>query len=222
MAGGRRRALAEEQLRDIAATVFATRGVNRTSLADIADAVGASRTSLYTYYASKEDLLVAIVDQSAAEARAVLAAAQKADSHTSGDRLRHLILGLVEYAASRPDRIRLLNSATELPPPADRHVRTLNRRFFKHLQQVIEQGMDDGELSRVDSGVAAHVIIGSIRTVPWWLRTDGPLDTPRMIEQITDQLVRGLLRTPSTATTAAARKTIAALREGIDRLEQTL
>lgn len=222
MAGVRRRSLIEEELRNTAATVFARQGIDRTSLSDIAEAIGSGRTSIYTYYASKDDLLAAIIDECAAEGRAVLSSAVKVDVPTAGEKLRLLVRGLLAYVLDRPDRIRVLNAAIDLSAPADRRARALNRQFFTHVRAVVEQGMRDGEFRRGDAGVAAHIIIGAIRSVPWWYRDTGPLAAHDIIDQLSDQLVRSVVADHDHLISAATRQAVADIRAGLDRLESAL
>lgn len=55
-----------ERLRQAAVELFAERGYDGTSMADIAERVGLAKASLYNYYAGKEDLLVDLVERSLA------------------------------------------------------------------------------------------------------------------------------------------------------------
>jgi AcrR family transcriptional regulator len=218
-----RRDMVEEQLRTTAAAVFASNGFTRTSLADIAEALGTGRTSIYTYYSSKDELILALIKESAAEGRAILAAAQKAPSATPTEQLGNVVLRLAEYALARPDRVRLLNmTAGVLPPDAEKLARALNQRFFTELRTIIQAGMDAGDFRAGDAGVAAHTIIGAIRTAPWWFHEGAPMRAAPAGRQITEHLVRGLLTTQADTVSEAAREALATLRADLDHLEQTL
>jgi len=58
---GRQREFRREQLLEVAARLFAQRGLEGTTTKDIAREAGVSPGLLYHYYPSKEDLLVAVV-----------------------------------------------------------------------------------------------------------------------------------------------------------------
>ncbi|WP_230329238.1 TetR/AcrR family transcriptional regulator [Nocardia aurantiaca] len=49
-------------IRDAALQLFSTKGFDHSSLREVADAVGITKASLYYHYASKVDLLVAIIE----------------------------------------------------------------------------------------------------------------------------------------------------------------
>src|SRR3984885_872985 len=63
-----------QRLIDAACEVFYTRGVERTTLADIAAAAGIPLGNVYYYFKTKNDLIQAVVEAHLAEARAMLAA----------------------------------------------------------------------------------------------------------------------------------------------------
>jgi AcrR family transcriptional regulator len=52
----------KEAIREAAIELFSDKGFEQTSLREVADAVGITKASLYYHYASKQDLLLAIVD----------------------------------------------------------------------------------------------------------------------------------------------------------------
>ena len=59
-------------IRDAAVKLFGAKGFEQTSLREVADAVGITKASLYYHYASKLDLLLAIVDPIIDHMRAVI------------------------------------------------------------------------------------------------------------------------------------------------------
>lgn len=52
----------KQAIRDAAVQLFGTKGFEQTSLREVADVVGITKASLYYHYASKLDLLLAIID----------------------------------------------------------------------------------------------------------------------------------------------------------------
>lgn len=52
----------KDAIRDAAIRLFSAKGFDQTSLREVADAVGITKASLYYHYASKRDLLLAIIE----------------------------------------------------------------------------------------------------------------------------------------------------------------
>ena len=53
----------KEQILDVALDLFSIRGYEATSISQIADAVGLRKASLYSHFASKQDILDTLVDE---------------------------------------------------------------------------------------------------------------------------------------------------------------
>jgi AcrR family transcriptional regulator len=224
-----RRTLGQDQIKSAAAGVFLTNGIANTSLGDIAAALGVARTALYHYYKSKDELLVALIKECAADARHILDAHRRPDAaHGDGGdsspavRLREVVRRLALFTTERPDRVRLLDVAAELEPEAERVARELNRSFFAELAGLIKDGVDAGIFRDIDAGVAAHAIVGSTRSVAWWFDPAGQCTAEQVASQIADSAVRGLLARPWDEPPPAVRAAMARLEDGVDALTRAL
>ncbi|MGO4843611.1 TetR/AcrR family transcriptional regulator, partial [Rhizobiaceae sp. 2RAB30] len=60
-----RKELVREQLIDIAAKMFDSKGYAQTGMADIAQAIGLGRSAVYHYFRNKEEILAALVEAEA-------------------------------------------------------------------------------------------------------------------------------------------------------------
>ena len=226
-----RRALVEDQIKNAAAAMFLANGIANTSLGDIATALGVTRTALYHYYKSKDELLVALIRECAADARHILdahrrSAAAAADGYgvdgSVAGRLHEVIRRLALFTTERPDRVRLLDAAAELEPEAERVARELNRSFFADFAGLIRDGVDAGVFREVDAGVAAHAIVGSTRSVAWWFDPAGLRTADEVASQIADSAVRGLLARLWGEPPPEVRDAMAQLRDGVDALTRAL
>jgi AcrR family transcriptional regulator len=221
--------LVEDQIKSAAASVFLANGIANTSLGDVAAALGVTRTALYHYYKSKDELLVALIRECAADARQILDAHRPPDGTDGYDgdgpvagRLHEVVRRLVLFATERPDRVRLLDAAAELQPEAERVARELNRSFFAHFAGLIKDGVDAGVFREVDAGIAAHAIVGSTRSVAWWFDPAGQRTADQVASQIADSSVRGLLAQLWDEPPPEVRAAVAQLRDGADALTRAL
>jgi len=98
----------DEGILDRAAALFARRGFTKTSLQDVADAVGLSKPGLLHHFPSKEALHDAVRAQAAALGQRVLD--QVGDLPLGPDRDRHSIEVLVDVAIAHPGLVALLLS----------------------------------------------------------------------------------------------------------------
>jgi AcrR family transcriptional regulator len=111
----------DEGILDRAAALFARRGFAKTSVQDIADAVGLSKAGLLHHYSSKDALREAVLAQSAALTERAL---QQVAAMPPGPRRdRRAVEALVDLALARPGTVAfLLGTATaqgDAPPELD-------------------------------------------------------------------------------------------------------
>src|SRR6266567_2655057 len=67
----------KDAIREAAIRLFSSKGFDQTSLREVADAVGITKASLYYHYASKLDLLLAIIEPIFDELRLVVDGAEQ-------------------------------------------------------------------------------------------------------------------------------------------------
>jgi AcrR family transcriptional regulator len=77
-----------------AAVLFTERGYDRTSLQDIADAMGVRKANVYYYFRAKDDILVALLEQRIAALEQLFDTAQTISD--VADRQQTMITGFVE------------------------------------------------------------------------------------------------------------------------------
>ena len=187
----RRELLAEEVL-DKAAALFAARGFAATSLKDVADAVGLSRSSIYYYYPNKEALLAELIrGVTLPIANMLREVGNKGLPPTAaiGEVVRRLVL----WVADPRTHFRLMDrSEAELPPAIARVHATAKRQILNELIKLVDAAVLAGEARAVDSRVTAFSIIGMAMWTAWWFQPGhGPtLDT--VAEMVADN-ARALL-----------------------------
>jgi AcrR family transcriptional regulator len=97
------------EIRGHGLTQVAAGGPGALSLIGIAKAMGMSGPALYRYFASREDLLVALVEESWADiADTLTEVADRTRAGTPEERLRAALNGTRQWALSQPHRYRLV------------------------------------------------------------------------------------------------------------------
>ncbi|EHR62696.1 TetR/AcrR family transcriptional regulator [Saccharomonospora cyanea] len=107
------RAEREQQMIEVAESVFAERGYSAASMDEIAERVGVSKPMLYEYFQSKEGLLLACIQ---AARSALRDATQRAvlDATTAEEALRKGLLAFFEFVRDRRQAWSLLRHETSL------------------------------------------------------------------------------------------------------------
>ena len=105
---GRPKASSRETLAEAACELFLERGYESTSVADITQRAGVSRSSFFNYFTSKSDVLWSGVDERIADA---ISALEALDGEADGDAVRGILQLVVRDFAPDPLALALRNAA---------------------------------------------------------------------------------------------------------------
>ena len=203
----------EQQRSDIlqaAASLIAQRGFHGMSMRDLAEATGFGVSSLYNYFASKEELLAELQIR-AFETLIDAANDSLKDTHDAASRLYVFIFNQVRYFVDHADIMRvLIHEAAALPAEHRQRVRTLKEDYFRigrdAVAAVFAEGCGPKESARgsvepVALDRATYSIFGMINWVWAWYEPTlhgTPEDVARSIHSLA---VCGLVaRCPATPT----------------------
>ncbi|MFJ6427759.1 TetR/AcrR family transcriptional regulator [Microbacterium maritypicum] len=105
---GRPKASSRETLAEAACELFLERGYDATSVADITQRAGVSRSSFFNYFASKSDVLWSGVDDRIGQA---IASLEQLGRAATGDAVHDILLSIVHDFAPDPLALALRNAA---------------------------------------------------------------------------------------------------------------
>ena len=153
------------QILDAAALIFSQHGIDGASMSQIADASGVSKATIYHYFASKDALILALVQRLFDADQPELAQLVASDA-PAAERLRAYSLDLV--ALLEQNRV-LAPIIAEIRARADRMeaiqpvMRTYFAGYIRAFTDIIQQGIDGGELREsLDAGDAALAYVALI------------------------------------------------------------
>jgi AcrR family transcriptional regulator len=217
----RRRPRTERSREILAAAraVFSEKGYEEASMAEIAARVGVVEGALYKHFASKRELLfavmrafyVSLIDSLREGLRGVVGAQ---------NRLRFVIWSQLRAFTEEAGLCRVV--IREIRPQGDYEqslVHELNRELTGIALRVIQEAAAAGELrGDVPPAMVRDVIYGSIEHLAWKaVNRRGAVDVERTADALTELILRGLGRQGGEEPDAAAR-----LSAQLDRLESAL
>ncbi|MEU4428656.1 TetR/AcrR family transcriptional regulator [Actinoplanes sp. NPDC024001] len=154
-----------------AVRLFNAHGYDATSMFDVAESLGITKSALYHHVSSKEQLLEMAVDralggleEAADEVRALAGPA--------GDRLEQLIRRSVLVLAARLEFVTLLlrvHGNTEV----EQRALARRRDFDRIVTDLVKQAQAEGGIrADVDPAVAARLLFGMVNSLVEWYRPD--------------------------------------------------
>lgn len=179
-----------EELTRIAARLFAERGYQGTSLADLAGELGVQKPSLYHHIASKEDLLWDVASEGAEAFHAALDAVPAQAAPTERIRLAlraHLavVAGQLDVATVFVREWRYLEG--------DRRERFVaaRRRYEERVRDLFRDGVDGSALrTDLDVATAALLFLSAANWAYTWLRPGA--DTDALADRMFAVLLDGM------------------------------
>jgi AcrR family transcriptional regulator len=196
----------EERMRSIRAAaldVFAAKGFAAARLDDIAKQAGVAKGTIYLYFASKEDLLEAIVKSTIGAVLANVEQAVAASPAPASEMLR--MIGQILGAAIEDDDRRrvlhlVLSEGARFPAIADFYHREIISRGMGLIRAIVAKGIDSGEFKSDELARFPQLAIAPALVAVIWSVVFGriePLDARAMVDAHFDLLLRALQRSPA-------------------------
>ncbi len=196
---------------EAAARLFMANGYMSTTMDDVAEAVSLNKGTLYYYYRGKASILFDIVYR-LEEGRLAMARSKPFNKGEGGvaASLREFVEDTANYILDNPISSRI---ATQEAPFLDMwlneeqlaQLRSCHDEYHAFLVEMIEAGMNSGELMVGNASVMAQGITGALSWMPRWFRSKGALSKSEVAAQLTEMLINGVV-TGKKARASAPRK----------------
>jgi AcrR family transcriptional regulator len=155
--------------------LFNRKGYDATSIGDVAEELGVTKSAVYHHVSSKDALLAEALDEALVELEATVAAAASAEGSAYA-RLRDVVRRSVEVLVDHKPAVTLLlrvhgNSPTELAALERR------RRIDAQLAELVRQAVAEGALrADLDPDLVSRLLFGMVNSLVEWYREDGPVE----------------------------------------------
>lgn len=176
--------LKRERILSAAIDLFYEQGYGRTTLDQVARALGVTKPFIYQYFDSKSDLLAEISSRA-------IKAAHETFTRTLGlegsaaEKLRIIVrefmLHVLGYQANA---IIYSREETELSPEDRAAINGLRRDFDHRLVALLEEGVRSGEFGIADTRLTSFVIGSIVGWSPVWYRSGGRLTKEEAAENV--------------------------------------
>ena len=179
--------------------LFGSRGFAAVSLDDIAGVVGVAKQTVLYWFPSKDELLDAVLEQTAIELAAVIEADVRAAPDEPLARVEAVVNAVFRPAVRRPALLGLVREVSRLSPEHAERLTMRVRPFVRRATDYLEQEMAAGRLRQADPGLVvalAYATVTGIATEPtalaaveWQASTTG---LRRLRRELTEFLLAAL------------------------------
>jgi AcrR family transcriptional regulator len=176
--------------------LFGARGFGATSLDDIARAVGVAKQTLLYWFPSKDELLDAVLAQTAQELAAVIEAAVRSAPDDPLATIEAVVKAVFRPAVRRPALLGLVREVSRLSPDHAERLTVQVQPFVRRAVDYLQEQMDAGALRRADPGLVvalAYATVTGIATEPEALRAVQWPVTPAGLRRLRNELIAFVL-----------------------------
>lgn len=178
-----------------AARVFNRRGGHGTTLEDVAERLGVTKTALYRYVNNKNDLLFACHEEAMEIANEQLGIGEQ-EGRNGLEKIRIGMTGYLRTMISDMGVPVLILEENALAEGTAGPIIALRDAFEKRLRGLVEEGIRDGSILPVNPKLAVFMLLGAVHWVTKWYSPDGPWTAEQASEALIELATRGFSAEP--------------------------
>jgi AcrR family transcriptional regulator len=188
-----------ERIIAAAATLFGEKGYHNTTTAEIAESAGVAAGTIYIYFSSKEELLVAVFEEFLGVHMDRLREGIASESNPETKLKRLLRLGL-ELMEQNPDSARIFLSQLRQSTSMIKMVVKRSSRAYKDIiEGILEQGIREGFCRQMNVRSAASMLFGAYQSLVLdWVADDCSYRLADYADELADFVLKGVGCAPET------------------------
>ena len=176
---------------DSAAALFAKEGYPSAKMQDIAKACGATKSMLYHYFPTKDDLLFAMLEE---HLEKLIASIEEvtAQAGTHKQRFNEFVLVYTQKSAqSRRRHVITMNDVKYLPKPMQSPLLALERKVCEMIALLL-RNLNPGLPEPVYKPYTM-LLLGMLNWTDIWYKTSGTMKPQELCDRISRLFLRGFL-----------------------------
>ncbi len=181
-----------------AARVFNRRGSHGTTLDDVAERLGVTKTALYRYVNNKNDLLCACHEEAMEIANEHLAIGMR-EGRNGLEKIRIGMTGYLRTVISDLGVPVLILEENALAEGTAGPIIALRDAYEKQMRDLVEEGIRDGSILPVNPKMAVFMLLGAVHWVTKWYSPDGPWTADQASEALIELALRAFTANPAPA-----------------------
>jgi len=170
--------------------VFVKKGFHETSMREIAEAAGLGKSTLYDYFKTKDEILVYFFED---QLNDLTNEAQKvALQNLSADKRLHQIMEIYieSLQANKNLFLKLTQESQRLRPQSQKQVQEKRYAYQDLVRALIDEGIREGIFRKVNSLLAARLLISGMSSVIYGSRSTGA--PQEMLRETLDIFFKGI------------------------------
>ena len=176
-----------------ASDLFAARGVDAVTMAQIAERAGLKQSSIYYWFRSKSDILASILERVNRLPLEIVERERAAEGPVA-ERLLRVVRQDVLALCGFPFDINEIHRLARHSPGEFEAYWVERQRLDDEVERLIAEGIASGELRAVDPRLAARTLLANDEATQNWFRSSGQAEfsAEEVADFVAETTVRGL------------------------------
>jgi AcrR family transcriptional regulator len=184
--------ISRDQILNSAAQVFCQKGYHGASMADIAQAVGLQKATLYHHFKGKQEILSELLDNALNLVTGNMELT--ASSNSSPEEKLHLAMRTyLQTLCEQPNlsSVLIMEYRSLDKELYNRHIRNRDR-FEKMWRDIIQEGVDAGKFQCQSVPMTVRALLGVMNWTINWYRPEGKLSAESIADQFAEMFMTGI------------------------------
>ena len=182
-----------DEIMQVAARIFATKGYHATTLEEIARELGITKPALYYHVRSKEEILREIINKILEPMEAALKVGKS--SLSPKGKIEEIVKILVKFGAERQDTTLIAFEEVKTLPTRSRNaIRRREKELEETVQKIFQDGVNQGYFVIDDVKMVSFAILAASNGVYRWYRPNGYLSPTDIAERFVKLFENGYMK----------------------------
>jgi TetR/AcrR family transcriptional regulator, cholesterol catabolism regulator len=188
----RKKASKKDLILQKAAIMFREKGFAATSMRDLAESVGIEAASLYNHIRSKSEILEAICFDVANRFNANIEAIENSPQKSIA-KVETLLRFHIQQMIENYEEVYVSDREWKhLEEPYLSNFQTQRRSYRKKFAAIIDDGIQKGEIRKIDASTAVLIILHAVSGIESWHRSQAKINAAELEENMLTIMIDGL------------------------------
>jgi AcrR family transcriptional regulator len=188
----RKKASKKDLILQKAAIMFREKGFAATSMRDLAESVGIEAASLYNHIRSKSEILEAICFDVANRFNANIEAIENSPQKSIA-KVETLLRFHIQQMIENYEEVYVSDREWKhLEEPYLSNFQTQRRSYRKKFAAIIDDGIQKGEIRKIDASTAVLIILHVVSGIESWHRSQAKINAAELEENMLTIMIDGL------------------------------
>jgi TetR/AcrR family transcriptional regulator, cholesterol catabolism regulator len=183
-----------KEIKRLVARLFADKGYHATSMRDIGNNIGMSKSSMYNYFKSKEEILFHLMNDAMDEALEEIQSICRAD-HPPEIKLKEVLDFYARYYAGDQDSLILLvNESQSLGSENLKILKDKERDYVRLIGSILEELSQADRMKDIHPTVATFAFFGMVHYTIKWYHKSGAVSPSQLAKYFVEIFSKGILK----------------------------